>query len=88
MGVMQFFSRFTVHSELMERMFAKFGVREQFAEISQGPEVLRRAAMRCASCTDTEACAAWLDTNAAPAEAPDYCRNHDLIERMRRVAPG
>lgn len=85
MGLMQFFSRFSVNPGLMDRMFSKFGVRDSFAELPHGPEVLRRATLRCASCSEAGDCASWLDANAAPAEAPAYCRNHDLIERLRHL---
>lgn len=84
MVLRRFFDRLSTHSELMQGMFSRLGVRGWFAEQQGGPEVLRRAALRCASCTDTEACAAWLEGHETAESAPAFCRNHDLIERIRR----
>lgn len=84
MGLLSFFNRLSTNSELMQGMFSRLGVRDWFAEHGGGPQALRRAALRCASCTDTEACAAWLDGNASAEHAPAFCRNHDLVERIKR----
>lgn len=69
---------------LMERMFARFDVRRPLVERPGGPEALRRAALRCMACGQTADCDAWLERQEAPADPPAYCRNADLIRRLRR----
>ena len=71
--------------DLMERMLAHFGVRTALAERPGGPEALRRATIRCMSCSEAEACETWLGDNEAPDKPPSYCRNADLIARLRRA---
>lgn len=84
MGLLRFINRLSANSELMEGMFARLGVRDWFADHPAGPEVLRRATLRCASCSESEACSDWLARHAAAEHAPGFCRNRDLIERIRR----
>jgi hypothetical protein len=48
-------------------------------------EVSARAVERCGSCGHGSECADWLDHNQQPEVPPEYCRNADLIERLRRV---
>jgi hypothetical protein len=84
MGLLSFFNRLSTNSELMQGMFSRLGVRDWFAENGGGPEALRRAALRCASCTDTQACATWLEGHATAEHTPSFCRNHDLVERIKR----
>lgn len=69
---------------LMERMFSRFDVRLRLAERPGGAETLRRATVRCMSCAETDACEAWLERAEAPDEPPPFCRNGDLIGRLRR----
>lgn len=69
---------------LMERMMARFGVRAALAERPGGPEALRRATIRCMTCSETEACESWLGEDEMSAEPPSYCRNADIIARLRR----
>lgn len=85
MSALEIFGRLTRNPSLMERMFATLGVRDWFRANPNGPAVLRRAALRCTTCSQAAACAQWLDAAAEPTEAPGYCRNHDLIERIRRA---
>lgn len=84
MGLRRFITRMWTNSELMQDMFTRLGVRGWFADHAGGAEALRRAAIRCASCSDTEACAAWLENHGTAEHAPSFCRNHDLIERIKR----
>ena len=84
MGLLNFFNRLSTNSDLMQGMFSRLGVRDWFVESGGGPEALRRAALRCASCTDTQACATWLEGHATAEHTPGFCRNHDLVERIKR----
>ncbi len=82
MNVVRYFRRLATNAELMEEMFAKTGVDDWFAENSHGPEVLRRAATRCATCNHVGECAKWLGEHETAIHSPDFCNNHDLIERI------
>jgi len=78
-----FFTRVKRRTDLLDRMMATLGVRGKFASLPNGPEVLRRAATRCMTCGRADACAAWLDEDRNRIEAPGFCRNHDLFERLK-----
>ena len=83
MRLQSIISRIDRHADLFEKMMAKLGVREEMAEIHNVGPVYRRAAMRCMGCTNSEECKAWLDTTTKACEAPDYCRNRALFERLK-----
>ena len=85
MSIIGFIRGYWTKVPLMERMFRRLDVEDVLTSLPHGPEVLRRAAARCAACDSASACEAWLDDAASPREAPRFCRNHDLIERLRRV---
>lgn len=70
-------------SGLLERMIDRLSLRRQIKELNDAPGVMRRATIRCLSCGHSEACSAWLDEHPDADEAPLYCRNHDLFERIR-----
>ena len=68
---------------LMERMMRRFGVIGELKDGPEGAREFRGAALRCMSCGEAKACREWLD-EAKPADAPPaYCRNADLIARLR-----
>lgn len=80
-----FFERIRTNSMLMDAMLARLGVREWFAVNANGPQILRRAALRCIGCTHSRECAAWLAANERPDRAPDFCRNRDLTDRIAQA---
>ncbi len=84
MGILSYFRRLDHNTRLMSKMFERVGVDDWFATDPHGPEVLRRAALRCGTCTQAEDCAQWLDANETAEHAPGFCRNHDLVERIAR----
>lgn len=79
-----FAQRFRAPS-LMERMFARFHVDKRLDDPYLAGEMLRAAAVRCMSCGKARECSAWLDeTDETAAEPPFYCRNIQVIRRLRR----
>lgn len=84
MAFFNIFARMNRRVDLMDDMMATLQVRRAIGELPDGPNVLRRAALRCLNCKETCACRAWLDTHREADEAPIYCRNHDLFARVRR----
>ena len=69
----------------MHRMMERFGVDRPLKTLPHHGEVTARAVERCGSCGHDGECAEWLDHNKQPEAPPEYCRNADLIERLRRV---
>jgi hypothetical protein len=82
MSVFSFFERMLTQPDLMMRMSNALGYADRIAELPDAARVMRRAALRCNTCAQPEACAGWLDENKTAKEAPAYCRNHDLFARM------
>lgn len=85
MSVLDIFSRLTRQADLMDAMMKKLGVADKMWQLPDHAGVLRRAANRCLTCDQPEACQDWLAHEAAPNEAPGFCRNHDLFERVRET---
>lgn len=69
---------------LFHAMVDKLGLRDALVARPHRVAVVARAEARCAGCGQEKACSAWLAENDDPAEAPAYCRNHDLFERIKR----
>lgn len=82
MSVLDIFTRLTKQADLMDAMIKKLGVGEEIWSLPDHAGVLRRAANRCLTCDEPEACEHWLAHEANPDEAPAFCRNHDLFERV------
>lgn len=82
MSVLNIFSRLTHQADLMDAMMKKLGVAEEMLQLPDHAGVLRRAANRCLTCDRPDACEHWLVHESRPDEAPDFCRNHDLFERV------
>jgi len=82
MSLDTFFSHLRRSSGLLERMTAKLGLRSHMAALPGSANVLRRAEARCFTCGHADACESWLSSAESPAEAPGYCRNHDLFARL------
>ena len=75
-----------VRTALMGRMMRKFGVDRWLKIMPNHAAVTSRAVDRCRSCGHQDECAKWLDRNDRPDEPPDFCRNSDLIARLRQAA--
>ncbi|WP_306117897.1 MULTISPECIES: DUF6455 family protein [unclassified Roseitalea] len=71
------------HAALFQAMSDRLGLSEAFARRAGHGDAPRRAVDRCMSCDQVSACESWLAENAAPVEAPGYCRNHDMFERLK-----
>lgn len=82
MSVLDIFSRLTRQADLMDAMMNKLGVAEQMRHLPDHAAVLRRAAHRCLTCEKPDSCRHWLDNECQPDEAPEFCKNHDLFERV------
>lgn len=84
---MGLFSKLDHHSGLMHRMADTLGADLSMALVEGrlSPNELRGAVMSCMGCEETGACGQWLDDHGAGAqETPTYCRNHDMLDRLRR----
>ena len=56
--------------------------------VARAPENVRdyrQAVMRCVACGHEGECTAWMDTHPQAAEAPDYCRNKDILESLAKA---
>lgn len=84
MSILSYFNRLARNTVLMQKMFARVGIDGWFSQNPHGPEVLRRAALRCGTCMNEAECEQWLETHGTADQAPDFCRNRDLVERITR----
>lgn len=82
MSVLNIFSRLTNRADLMDDMMDKLGVSDEMHQMPNHAGVLRRAANRCLTCEKPDSCQQWLNTEISPDEAPYFCKNHDLFERV------
>ena len=82
MSVLDIFSRLTKQADLMDAMMKKLDVADEIWKLPDHAGVLRRAANRCLTCDRTDACQQWLEHEVDADEAPSFCRNHDLFERV------
>jgi len=71
---------------LMDRMMRKLGVDRQLKVVADHTAVTKRAVDRCRSCGHQDECSVWLDEHQQADNPPDYCRNSDLIARLRHAA--
>ena len=68
---------------LMEQMMRRFGALEKIKQGPEGARTLRSAAIRCIGCGEARACGEWLNEERQAETPPAYCRNTDLIRRLR-----
>lgn len=80
----RYFERIFKHLDLMDRMMDTVGVTDRLKSLPNAANVLRRASARCRTCTETGDCSAFLDSHDRAGAAPEYCRNHELFERLKR----
>ncbi|MCO6186442.1 DUF6455 family protein [Rhizobium sp. L1K21] len=82
MSILHYFIRANESAQLMEAMIGRLGLSQTIDSLPDQHNVMRRAATRCLHCDHPDQCAAWLAQNHAPDEAPSYCKNHDMFERL------
>ena len=73
-------------ADVMTRMAQTLDV-DFAAAIAQTPETVReyrQALMRCVACTHEAECTEWMDAHPHAAEAPDYCRNKDIMAGLSK----
>lgn len=81
------------HAALVDRMADALGLdlEEAMMRGDLPPEDLPEMVLRCASCSNPEACENWLARNAAqdgadrPRTTPYYCRNGEVFDDLKRV---
>lgn len=82
---------------LLEKIDRRTGVMTRMADtlgadfaaaIAQRPEAVRdyrQAVMRCTGCGHEGECTAWMQSHPRAEEAPDYCRNKDILESLAKA---
>lgn len=82
---MSFFDRLVRNVDLMPRVAKRLGIdwTRRMASDPYAASEYRDALMRCAECPHDGACRAWLDKTVNSAAAPDYCRNRQMLDRLR-----
>lgn len=83
MSLVSMYNRMMRKADLMEKMIDTVDVRDALEQRPDHANVLRRAANRCMTCAEPNACESWLAEHEQANEAPSYCRNHDLFERLK-----
>ena len=84
---MGLFSKLDRHSGLMGRMVDTVGANlgNALARGDLSGQELRNAVVPCTGCEGGNDCGQWLDDHGAgAAEPPAYCRNRDLLDRIKR----
>ena len=82
MSLLAMYNKMMRQADLMDTMIDTLGVRSALESRPDQANVMRRAAGRCMGCNESAACEQWLTENDSAAEAPQYCRNHDMFERL------
>ena len=68
---------------LFHVMVDKLGLRAAIESRPHAKKVKKRAQARCAECGREDTCQSWLADNEQPDEAPYFCKNHDMFERLK-----
>ena len=68
---------------LFHAMLDKLGLRDAITSLDSSAAVMARADKRCADCGREDSCAVWLAETVQSDEAPYFCKNHDLFERVK-----
>lgn len=74
------------HADLMDRMANTLGVdlEQVMMEGRMTMDQLGDAVLSCTGCASPDNCQHWLGAQTSPADqAPDYCRNADMLIRLR-----
>lgn len=80
MGV---WKRLTGHFDLMRQMFNVTGAMGNPATADAIEINLKGAMMRCASCSETQACREWLGDAQQGDAPPAFCRNSGFIRQVQ-----
>lgn len=74
------------HAALVDRMAQTLGVDLEEAALAgaMAMDEIAEAVLRCTGCADPAHCDSWLSQQRAGADrTPGYCRNKDLMARLR-----
>lgn len=73
------------HADLVDRMATTLGIDLEEATLTGAIEMdeLAGAVVRCTECASPDACNRWLDATPSADTPPAYCRNSDLLDRLR-----
>ncbi len=85
MSLIETFNRILRHGDLFETMVQKLGLRPALARLPHAADVKRRAANRCISCRYGDSCETWLKQATSDDTPPDFCRNYDMLVRLKQV---
>ncbi|MCB1404983.1 MAG: hypothetical protein KDK01_01665 [Rhodobacteraceae bacterium] len=83
---MGFLAKLDHHFDLMTRMSdtVHADLNGSLALERLSASELRNAVLACTGCEGGKECPDWLDSHADGAEeTPDYCRNRNLLQRLR-----
>ena len=69
--------------ELFHVMVDKLGLRAALESRHGADAVMKRAQARCAECGREDSCQSWMASNETAGEAPYFCKNHDMFERLK-----
>ncbi|GAB4352139.1 MAG: hypothetical protein Kow0026_09570 [Oricola sp.] len=69
--------------QLFHVMVDRLGLRSAIESRPHAKEVMKRAQQRCADCGREDECQVWLAENETAREAPCFCKNHDMFERLK-----
>ena len=69
--------------QLFHVMVDKLGLRAALESRPGAEAVMKRAQQRCANCGREDTCQNWLAENETAGEAPYFCKNHDMFERLK-----
>lgn len=74
------------HAALVDRMASALGIDLEEAALSGrlAMDEISEAVLRCTGCADPGQCSAWLAVPVKAEAAPGFCRNRDLMTRLRR----
>lgn len=73
------------HAALVDRMATKLGVDLEEKAIAGALRIddLSEAVLRCTGCSNPEHCGRWLSETPEADDTPGYCRNRELLTRLR-----
>ncbi|UAB87742.1 hypothetical protein I5192_10870 [Ruegeria sp. SCSIO 43209] len=73
------------HADLVDRMATTLGVDLQEVAIEGALQFdeISDAVLRCTECPNPGHCKAFLAKNLTAPDTPEYCRNHELLNRLK-----
>ncbi len=73
------------HADLVDKMATTLGVDLQEAAIEGALEFdeISDAVLRCTKCPNPGHCESLLAQNQAASKTPEYCRNQELLSRLK-----